>query len=135
MPEIGRFTFNQFLIDADEPLLFHTGPRGMFPLVSEAMARMRPVEDLRWITFGHFESDECGSMNEWLDAAPDADVAHGAIGVMVRSTTCATGRPSPRRRRGARPRWQAGAAPRHAARPPRVGRRALYEETTGRFLR
>jgi flavorubredoxin len=77
------FTFNQFLIRADEPLLFHTGPRAMFPLVSEAVSRIVPVETLRWITFGHVESDECGSMNQWLHAAPNSQVAHGAIGVMV----------------------------------------------------
>jgi flavorubredoxin len=77
------FTFNQFLIDAEEPLLFHTGPRAMFPTVSEAVARVRPVSDLRWITFGHLESDECGSMNEFLSAAPNSEVAHGALGCEV----------------------------------------------------
>jgi flavorubredoxin len=77
------FTFNQFLVAADEPLLFHTGPRGMFPLVAEAVAEVTPVESLRWITFGHVESDECGSMNMWLTAAPDSQVAHGALGCMV----------------------------------------------------
>jgi len=79
----GGFTFNQFLIDADEPLLFHTGPRRMFPLVSQAIARIVPLESLRWIAFGHVESDECGAMNEFLAAAPHAQVAHGAIGCMV----------------------------------------------------
>jgi flavorubredoxin len=79
----GGFTFNQFLVTADEPLLFHTGPRGMFPLVAEAVAKVTPVESLRWITFGHVESDECGSMNMWLTAAPDSQVAHGALGCMV----------------------------------------------------
>ncbi len=79
----GGFTFNQFLVDADEPLLFHTGPRRMFPLVSQAIARIVPLERLRWITFGHVESDECGAMNEFLAAAPHAQVAHGAIGCMV----------------------------------------------------
>lgn len=79
----GGFTFNQFLIDADEPLLFHTGPRGMFPLVSQAVARLIPLERLRWIAFGHVESDECGAMNEFLAVAPQAQVAHGAIGCMV----------------------------------------------------
>ncbi|WP_436796404.1 MBL fold metallo-hydrolase [Actinospongicola halichondriae] len=74
------FTFNQFLVMGDEPLLFHTGPRGMFPLVAEAVATVTPVESLRWITFGHVEADECGSMNMWLAAAPDAQVAHGALG-------------------------------------------------------
>jgi flavorubredoxin len=77
------FTFNQFLIDADEPLLFHTGPRAMFPLVAEAVAEVVPVESLRWVTFGHVESDECGSMNMWLAAAPQAQVAHGALGCDV----------------------------------------------------
>jgi flavorubredoxin len=64
------FTFNQFLIKAEEPLLFHTGLRVMFPLVSEAVSRVVPIERLRWITFGHVEADECGSMNQWLEAAP-----------------------------------------------------------------
>jgi flavorubredoxin len=77
------FTFNQFLVAADEPLLFHAGPRGMFPLVSEAVSGILPVESLRWITFGHVESDECGSMNDWLAAAPGAEVAHGATGCLV----------------------------------------------------
>ncbi len=77
------FTFNQFLIKAEEPLLFHTGPRAMFPLVSDAVSRVVPIERLRWITFGHVESDECGSMNQWLAAAPRSEVAHGAVGVMV----------------------------------------------------
>ncbi len=77
------FTFNQFLLDADEPLLFHAGHRQMFPLIAEAVARVRPVEDLRWITFGHVEADECGAMNAWLAAAPDAEVAHGVLGCQV----------------------------------------------------
>jgi len=77
------FTFNQFLIAGDEPLLFHTGPRAMFPLVAEAVASVLPVESLRWITFGHVESDECGAMNMWLAAAPGSQVAHGALGCMV----------------------------------------------------
>jgi flavorubredoxin len=74
------FTFNQFLIDAEEPLLFHTGPRGMYPLVAEAVARVVPIASLRWISFGHVESDECGSMNMWLAAAPSSEVAFGALG-------------------------------------------------------
>jgi flavorubredoxin len=85
VPEVGPqgFTFNQMLVAADEPLLFHTGARGMFPLVSEAIERVLPVERLRWITFGHVESDECGAMNLFLAAAPDAQIAHGVIGCMV----------------------------------------------------
>jgi flavorubredoxin len=79
----GGFQCNQFLGDADEPLLFHTGLRSLFPLVSEAVARIRPIADLRWITFGHVEADECGSMNEWLEAAPQSQVAHGGLGCAV----------------------------------------------------
>ena len=77
------FTFNQFLIDDDEPLLFHTGQRRLFDSVSEAVATVVPIETLRWITFGHVEADECGSMNQFLAAAPRAEVAHGALGCMV----------------------------------------------------
>jgi flavorubredoxin len=77
------FMFNQFLIDADEPLLFHTGLRSLFPLITSAAARVLPVDRLRWITFGHFEADECGSMNSWLEAAPHAQVAHGVMGCAV----------------------------------------------------
>jgi flavorubredoxin len=72
------FVFNQYLIRADEPLLFHTGHRRLFPVVRDAVARLMPPERLRWISFGHVEADECGAMNLWLDAAPQAQVAHGA---------------------------------------------------------
>jgi flavorubredoxin len=82
VPPAG-FTFNQFLILGDEPVLFHTGLRKMFPLVSEAVSRIMPVESLRWITFGHYEADECGAMNEWLAVAPTAQVAHGTTGCLV----------------------------------------------------
>jgi len=77
------FTFNQFLILGDEPLLFHTGPRRMFPAVHAAMARVMNPARLRWITFGHVEADECGAMNEWLRVAPEAQVAHGKTGCFV----------------------------------------------------
>ncbi|PVE21845.1 MBL fold metallo-hydrolase [Microvirga sp. KLBC 81] len=77
------FTFNQFLIMGDDPLLFHTGLRTMFPLVSAAVSRIMPVDKLRWITFGHYEADECGSMNEWLAVAPQAEIAHGMTGSTV----------------------------------------------------
>ena len=76
-------TYNVFLIRGDEPLLFHTGKRGMFPTVSVALARLLPVEHLRWIAFGHYESDECGAMNEFLAAAPQATVAHGRTACRV----------------------------------------------------
>ena len=58
------FGFNQYLIEADEPLLFHCGGRGLFPLVSAAAAKVVPLARLRWISFGHVESDESGSMND-----------------------------------------------------------------------
>jgi flavorubredoxin len=77
------FTFNQFLIDDDEPLLFHTGQRMLFDSVSEALGAVVPIERLRWITFGHVEADECGSMNQFLTAASRAEVAHGSLGCMV----------------------------------------------------
>jgi flavorubredoxin len=86
VPEIAPpagFTFNHFLVMADEPLLFHCGLRAMFPSLSAAVARILPVERLRWITFGHVEADECGAMNAWLAAAPQAEVAHGMISCQV----------------------------------------------------
>lgn len=73
------FAFNQFLIVADEPLLFHTGHRRLFPAIREAVSRVTAPEALRWISFGHVEADECGAMNLWLNAAPHATVAHGAV--------------------------------------------------------
>ena len=83
--EPGGLVFNQFLVRGDEPLLFHTGMRAIFPLVREAVARLMPPETLRWISFGHYEADECGAMNEWLATAPRAQVAHGmtAVGVSI----------------------------------------------------
>jgi len=85
VPQIGPsgFTFNQFLLDDEAPLLFHTGHRAMFPDVRAAIEHVLPVERLRWITFGHVESDECGAMNEFLAVAPQAEVAHGEGGCRV----------------------------------------------------
>jgi flavorubredoxin len=77
------FTFNQFLVLGDEPLMFHTGLRKMFPLNRDAVSRILPPERLRWLAYGHFEADECGAMNEWLAIAPQAQAAHGATGCMV----------------------------------------------------
>jgi flavorubredoxin len=84
-----NFGFNQYLVTGDEPLLFHTGPRQMFPLVSEAVARVMPVDQLRWISFGHVEADECGSMNNWLAVAPQSTVAQSTTGCMVSITDLA----------------------------------------------
>lgn len=85
LPAVGPkgLTFNQFLVDAEEPLLFHCGQRALFPAVSSAAARVMDLRRLRWITFSHVESDECGALAEWLDAAPAATVAHGAIGCAI----------------------------------------------------
>lgn len=77
------FTFNQFLIRGEEPMLFHTGLRNMFPLAREAVGRLIAPEKLRWIAFGHYEADECGAMNEWQAIAPRAQVAHGRTGCYV----------------------------------------------------
>ena len=79
----GGFTFNQYLIDADEPFLFHTGPRQMFDLVAPAAAQVIDIERLRWISFGHVESDECGAMNRWLEAAPQSAVTFNGLGCNV----------------------------------------------------
>jgi flavorubredoxin len=86
VPEIAPpagFTFNLFLVLGDEPLLFHTGLRKMFPLNLAAVGRLIRPERLRWITFGHYEADECGAMNEWLAIAPQAEIAHGRTGAQV----------------------------------------------------
>lgn len=79
----GGFTFNQFLVDAEEPLLYHTGMRGLFPLVQDAVERLIPIDRLRWIAFAHLEADECGAMNEFLAVAPQAQVVHGALGCVL----------------------------------------------------
>ena len=77
------FTFNQFLVDAEQPLLFHCGQRALFPAVSQAVARIMDLRRLRWIAFSHIEADECGALGEWLAAAPEATVTHGAIGCAI----------------------------------------------------
>lgn len=75
--------FNHFLVRDEEPLLFHTGMRRMFPEVLEAVARVIDPASLRWISWSHFEVDECGALNEWLAAAPQAQAACGEVGAMV----------------------------------------------------
>jgi flavorubredoxin len=89
------FTFNQFLIDGEEPMLFHCGQRQLFPLLAEAAAKIMPLERLRWISFGHVEADECGGMNSWLNAAPKAQVAFGALGCDVSVNDIAERPPRP----------------------------------------
>ncbi len=79
----GGFSFNQYLVVDDEPLLFHTGLRRMFPLVREAVASIMPVEKLRYLAFSHVEADECGALNEWLAVAPRAEPVCGTVAAMV----------------------------------------------------
>jgi flavorubredoxin len=137
VPDIGPtgFTFNQFLIRAEQPLLFHTGPRGMYPSVSAALASLIDPTTLRWITFGHLEADECGAMNLFLAAAPHAEVAHGAIGCMVSLNDLAD-RP-PRPLADGEVIDLGGKRVRHMD-TPHVPHgwdaRVLYEETTGTLL-
>ena len=84
-PEVipGGFTFNQYLIEDEQPLLYHTGPRKMFPLVKEAVESVVPLRSLRYIGFSHFEADECGALNDFLLAAPDAEPLCSNIAKMV----------------------------------------------------
>ena len=79
----GQFNFNQYLVADEAPLLFHTGPRRMFPLVREAIERVLPVERLRYVGLSHFEADECGALNEFLAVAPRAVPLCGRIAAMV----------------------------------------------------
>ncbi len=79
----GQFNFNQYLVVDDEPLLFHTGPRRMYPLVREAIERVMPVERLRYVGLSHFEADECGALNDFLAAAPRAEPLCGQVAAMV----------------------------------------------------
>ncbi len=79
----GGFTFNQYLIVDDAPLLYHTGPRKMFPLVRGAIESVIPATSLRYIGLSHYEADECGSLDEFLDLAPDAEPLCGQIAKMV----------------------------------------------------
>ncbi len=75
--------FNHFLVRDEEPLLFHTGMRGMFPAVRDALATIIDPAALRWISWSHFEVDECGALNEWLSVAPNATPVCGELGAMV----------------------------------------------------
>jgi flavorubredoxin len=83
IPDGPGFNFNQYLVVDDEPLLFHTGPRRMFPLVAEAIGKRMPLENLRYVAFSHFEADECGALNDFLAAAPQAVPVCSRIGAMV----------------------------------------------------
>ncbi len=137
VPDIGPtgFTFNQFLLDDEDPLLFHTGHRSMFPSICEAIERVLPVDRIRWIGFGHVESDECGSMNEFLAAAPHAQVAQGALGCLVSVNEMADRPPRPLADGET---IELGAMRVRHLDTPHVPHgwdaRVLYEETTGTLL-
>lgn len=83
IPGGPSFNFNQYLIVDDEPLIFHTGPRRMFPLVAEAISKAMPLERIRYVAFSHVEADECGALNDFLAAAPGAFPVCGQIAAMV----------------------------------------------------
>ena len=83
LPGAGQFSFNQYLIVDDEPLLFHSGLRKMFPLVREAIAAVMPVERLRYVGLSHFEADECGALNDFLAVAPQAVAVTSATSAVV----------------------------------------------------
>jgi flavorubredoxin len=85
VPE-ADFSYNQFLVVDEQPLLFHTGLRAHFPLVSEAIRRVMPLERLRYVAFSHFESDECGALNHFLAAAPDAVAVASRVAVLTSLT-------------------------------------------------
>ena len=95
VPAVGPkgFTFNQFLIDAEQPLLFHYGQRSLFPLVSEAVKSVLPLDKLRWTTCSHVEADESGALNQWLAAAANATPAHGQVGCNIWLTDMADRKP------------------------------------------
>jgi flavorubredoxin len=78
-----QLQFNHFLIKDDEPLLFHSGMRSMFPVISEAVEKIIPISQIKWIAFSHFEVDECGALNEWLQAAPNAKAVCSDLGAIV----------------------------------------------------
>jgi len=79
----GQFNFNQYLIAGEAPLVFHTSPRKLFPLVSEAIAKVMPLEQLRYVAFSHYEADECGALNDFLAAAPRAEPVCSRVAAMV----------------------------------------------------
>ena len=83
IPGGPEFNFNQYLVAGDEALLFHTGPRRMFPLVAEAIGKRMPLEKLRYVAFSHFEADECGALNDFLAAAPQAVPVCSRVAAMV----------------------------------------------------
>lgn len=93
IPEVN-LQFNQFLVLDDEPLLFHTGMRALFPVVLDAVASLVEPARLRWLGFSHFEADECGSLNEWYELAPQAHAVCSLTGKLVSVDDFAPSRPA-----------------------------------------
>lgn len=93
IPE-ANLQFHQFLVRDEEPLLFHTGMRSLFPLVREAVDSILPAESLRWISFSHFEADECGSLTQWQTIAPNATAACSFVAKVVSVDDMAATRPA-----------------------------------------
>jgi flavorubredoxin len=83
VPGGPEFNFNQYLVKDEQPLVFHTGARGLFPLVSEAIGKVLPLSSIRYVAFAHFEADECGALNQFLAAAPNAEPVASRVGAMV----------------------------------------------------
>lgn len=83
LPGGMAFSFNQYLIEDDEPLLFHTGPRKLFPRVREGIERVLAVARIRHVAFSHFEADECGALNDILALAPNAQPVCSTVAAMV----------------------------------------------------
>jgi flavorubredoxin len=128
-------TVNQFLVLADEPLLFHTGLRACFAGTAAAVARVLPLTRLRWLSFGHVEADECGAMNLLLAAAPQAQVAFGALGCAISVDDLADRRPrrlAPGEAIDLGGRRVVAVPTPHA--PHNVEAQVLYEELTGTLL-
>ena len=75
--------FNHFLIKDDEPLLYHAGLQGMFPLLQEAVKTLIDPAKIRWVGFSHYEVDECGALNNWLQVAPNAQAVCSEVGAII----------------------------------------------------
>jgi flavorubredoxin len=138
LPELAPpfgLTVNQFLVLADDPLLFHTGLRSTFPSVATALARLLPLEDLRWISFGHVEADECGALNHLLAAAPNAEAVFSTAGCVQSLDDLSDRRPrrlEPGEALDLGGRRLVVVATPHA--PHNTEAQVLYEETTGTLL-
>ncbi len=86
--------FSQFLVRDEEPLLFHTGPRALFPEIKEAVASLIELHSLRWVGFSHFEADECGTLPEWQQLAPQSQAVCSLVGKLVSIDDCLALRPA-----------------------------------------